>query len=396
MRILFISCLFPPYSIGGFELECQQVADEFAKRGHVVEVLTTEFPPDFKEKDKSSYPVIRNLKLILPFSQQALSALRFQRWLVGKHNYIQTKKAIAEFKPEKVFLWNQLRLTLGCARASMDSNIPIYWRFGDVYIMNAVPVPFKKNLKGIFRYVLDNYILGKNTIKGLDFRHTSCISTVTKRTILKAGVPIENSEVLMKGIPINKFPIKENLGHLSNPVKILYVGQLYKEKGVHVLLDAVKDLSSKTPLPLSLTIVGPGREEYILFLKQKSETQLFSTNYLGTVNYEKLSEIYCNHDIFVFPSTGMEGIASTIQEAMSSGLPCVSTSYGGTEDFLEDGVNSLIVRIENTSDITDSLLKIINDSNLRYTLAVNSRKTAERLFLMDHFIDKLEDFLSSK
>jgi glycosyltransferase involved in cell wall biosynthesis len=80
-------------------------------------------------------------------------------------------------------------------------------------------------------------------------------------------------------------------------------------------------------------------------------------------------------DVFVAPLRAGTGSRLKLVEAFAKGLPCVSTSIGCEGLPVEDGAHLLIA--DSTSEIVDAVLRLLNDQELRTTLATNARLLAE-------------------
>jgi glycosyltransferase involved in cell wall biosynthesis len=65
-------------------------------------------------------------------------------------------------------------------------------------------------------------------------------------------------------------------------------------------------------------------------------------------------------------------------ESMASGLACISTKVGAVPDVIEDGNNGLLVDSGNTSMLTEALLRLIDDKELKNELQANARSYIER------------------
>jgi glycosyltransferase involved in cell wall biosynthesis len=98
----------------------------------------------------------------------------------------------------------------------------------------------------------------------------------------------------------------------QRPLRLLFVGRLEFHKGLHLLLQALEDMSG-----YELTVVGDGSEMAHLRSLAVGKNVLFCGFQSDTSNY------YKNADIFVMPSLGPEGLPLVTIEAMSHGLPCV-------------------------------------------------------------------------
>ena len=406
MKLLIISNLFPPYYLGGYEILCAQVVHGLEKKGHKAVVLTSTHGIEGKTAEKNLPNVHRMLKLYLPFDQPP-QLMRRQRWRVGKYNYSIVKQVIARERPDVIFVWSQLRLTLGAARAAQDSGIPVAYAFNDETIAGYVPACFGLAPRAFARYVLDRWVFPSITLRGLNLEDATCISHLLKNNLRAVGVPIPDAKVIYQGIPIAQFPAKPEPGVVSTPARILYVGQLHPYKGVHTLIQAANLISEfgvrssdslfpnpQSPIPnLSVTIIGEGAEEYKRRLRDQATLGNASIEFVGKVPHAELPRVYREHDLFVFPSTWQEPFGLTHLEAMASGTPVISTADGGHGEFLKHEENALIFEKENAQQLAQHLVRLIRDEDLSRRLARNARAMVEREFIVERYVTDLESFL---
>ena len=394
MKILIISNLFPPYFLGGCEILCSQVCQELERRGHQVVVLTSTHGLEAGTTKKDLSNVHRILKLYLPFDQPVRRMMRRRRWQIGKHNYDVAKKVISRESPDVIFIWSQLRLMSGAARAAQDSGLPMVYTFNDEYPAYYRPSRFGLAPRTFARYVADNWVFPSITLHGLTFQNSTCISQLLKDNLVSQGVPIFNSEVIYQGIPLEQFPAKSDMGKVERPSRVLYVGQLHQHKGVHTLIEAVNLIASRCGADdISTSIVGDGPEEYKRQLKEMAAQGSATVEFFGKVPHAKLAPIYREHDLFVFPSIWQEPFGLTHLEAMASGTPVISTADGGQGEFLKDGENALIFEKEDSEQLAQQIQRLIGEQDLSRYLAANARATVETEFTLERYIRDLESFL---
>lgn len=399
MKILCISNLFPPYYLGGYEILCAQVCNELEQRGHEIIVLTSTHGLDGRKEGGEISNVHRILKVYIPFDQPP-RLMRMRRWRVGKYNYGLTSDLIAGEHPDVIFIWSQLRLTLGSARAAQDSGIPVACTFNDEHIAGFLPAPFRLTPRHFAGYVADHWIFPDITFRGMQFKHATCISHMLKNNLLSRGMPISDAKVIYQGIPLEQFPEKPEAGKVKTPAHVLYVGQLHPYKGVHTLIEAanmiadcgVKDLRSPAR-NVSVSIIGDGPEGYKSKLKEKAAQGNAIFEFVGKVPHSELPRIYREHDIFVFPSTWQEPFGLTPLEAMASGTPVISTADGGHGEILRDGENALVFEKENSEQLAGQIIRLITDRDLGQHLAANARAMVENDFTLKRYVSDLEAFL---
>ena len=395
MRILFISNLFPPHVLGGYEILCGQVCQEFMQHGHEIHVLTSDHGTNGKPPANMGFPVYRELGLYLPFDQ-APQLLRRRRWSVGKLNYQIAQRRIAEVKPDVIFVWSQLRLTLGAARAAQSSGLPVAYTFNDEHLAGYLPGSLEWSAKGIGRYLIDRCLFSGIYLGDVALTNSTCISRLLKGNLLRRGVPITDSRVIYQGIPIDDFPCKPAEQIARRPVRLLYVGQLHAYKGVHTLIEAAHRLANCQSVNIgNLSIVGDGPDDYRQRIAQLASEGPAQVLFLGKVPHARLPELYREHDIFVFPSAWQEPFGLTHLEAMASGTPVISTNDGGHGEFLEDGENALVFEKNNAEQLAAQIQRLADDLSLRKKLAASARNMVERRFTLDRYVRDLEKFLTA-
>lgn len=197
-----------------------------------------------------------------------------------------------------------------------------------------------KRFNSLFQRMKFN-MLRKTQIK--TFKKASGLIFLTnyaKKTINSFGKLTENQTIIPHGIDITKScPPKEQKGidgyNNLNPFRLLYVSNLLPYKHQWNIAAAVCSLRQKG-FPLKLTLIGPPTTEGLKKLKQvQKKYPIYSEciNYYGSIDHSLLFQHYLNHDAFIFGST-CENLPIILLEAMSSGLPILSSKYGPMPEVL--------------------------------------------------------------
>ncbi|MCL6557365.1 MAG: glycosyltransferase [Firmicutes bacterium] len=155
-------------------------------------------------------------------------------------------------------------------------------------------------------------------------------------------------------------------------IKLLYVGGLYKRKGVDVFLRSVRAVFSAHEFKgreLELHIVGVGEEESSLKeLAVKLGIDRHVIFYGWVDDPAQLWNIYRRCDIFVLPSIGGEGFPRVIDEAMCNGLPVIATRVGSIPQELRHGFDAYLVEPNREDALAEAIIEIILNSELRQKL----------------------------
>jgi glycosyltransferase involved in cell wall biosynthesis len=123
--------------------------------------------------------------------------------------------------------------------------------------------------------------------------------------------------------PMDRIEARRRIGLPNSIPVLLFVGHLYKAKGIYVLLEAIK-LLRKSETKLKLIIAGEGeeREGILSFIANNHLEDLVA--FEGTKQYPDLLYYYNAANLFVLPSFG-EGFPLTPLEAMACGTPIIGT-----------------------------------------------------------------------
>jgi glycosyltransferase involved in cell wall biosynthesis len=144
---------------------------------------------------------------------------------------------------------------------------------------------------------------------------------------------------------------------------VLFASRLIVEKGV---LDTVEAFALvRAELPCSLVIAGSGPAQPDVAERTAALGLEGDVRLLGHVSGDELFAAYGDADIFVLPTYWAEGFPTAITEAMSHGLPVVTTPLRGMADHLRDGENALFVRPKAPSELAAAIQRLLGDEALR-------------------------------
>lgn len=168
--------------------------------------------------------------------------------------------------------------------------------------------------------------------------------------------------------------------HRASATKLLWWGSWVERKGIYTLPRAFELAIRELPT-LSLTIGGSGTPPQEVLSCFAAELRSRIT-ILPFVSKDKHKAILAEHDLFIFPSLS-EGFGLALLEAMSTGIPCITT-LTGMYDWLEHGQNCYIVPMEAPTAVAGAIKRLINDLSLRQAIGNKGRKTASAL-TWEHF-----------
>ncbi len=200
-----------------------------------------------------------------------------------------------------------------------------------------------------------------------------------RRFLIEQKVPETKIRVLMNGVDTDLFcvangeknALKTKLGLDLKRKVVLFVGRLVPKKGFDKVLAAANQ---------EYQIAFAGCEP----IKHASPHVVF----LGKMNHERLSEVYRASDIFVLPSES-EGFPLSIQEAMASGLPIITSNDDGYASYALDARLVRLIDKPTKESVRESISATIYDEDLLKNMSAYSRDYAIANFSWPAILQKL-------
>ena len=164
-------------------------------------------------------------------------------------------------------------------------------------------------------------------------------------------------------------------------VRVLTVSRIDPRKGLRVLPEVIQRLQARG-LPVSLDIVGPvvgrpGEDERAAILEDAVRLGVGAdVHALGPVPLDRLLPLYRDYDVFVLPTLPGEGIPRVLLEAMTAGVPIVTTRVAGIPGLVTHEMNGWLVDQPTAGAVADAIATIVSDAALRRRLIANGYETA--------------------
>lgn len=181
----------------------------------------------------------------------------------------------------------------------------------------------------------DLVIVPSDYVRSTLVNHSSCSSPIV---VLPYGAPP----------PIPVPPATPADG----PLRVLYVGSLVQRKGLSYALDAVEALEGQ----VTLTMIGKPTNGECKPLRAALERH----QWIASLPHPQILEQMRLHDVLLFP-TLCDGFGLVITEALSQGLPVITTPNSGAPECLRDGVEGFIVPIRDSQAIAARLQQLVSN-----------------------------------
>ncbi len=150
--------------------------------------------------------------------------------------------------------------------------------------------------------------------------------------------------------------------------QIIFAGRLSYEKGTDILCKLAKIL----PSDIHLLILGSGPEENSIKNISKS-----NIHYLGYLPKEKTISLIRGSDILIQPSL-IEGISSTILEAMACKVPIITTNVGGNKEIIKHNKTGILIEPKNSEKLLTEIMNLLDNQNNKDNLVNFAYSTVQK------------------
>lgn len=361
LRVLMITPQFRPLT-GGYERAAERLSRELAREGHAVTVLAERRDRAWPAIEVNGRFMVRRLFCVFRAGLHMITSLPAYAAFILRHG--------AVFDVIHVHQYGQhagLAVLLGRLRRT-----PVVLKMTST------------STEGISR--LSGTTLRARLLATLHRRVDACIATTVSaaQEARRFRIPDERVHQVPNGLDTDQFmpvdgttkaELRRQLGIPGGPV-CLYVGRLSPAKDPEGLITAWAVVHDSVP-EARLVIVGDGP------LRDAVRARIRSLNLGGCVSLAgEQSEVtgwYQAADLFVLPSR-YEGLSNSLLEAMSCGLPVVSTRVSGSVEIFEAADIGAIVPADDSAALALALTRLLQDEDGRRRCGECARTYAMREF----------------
>ena len=274
--------------------------------------------------------------------------------------------ALYDFKAEEqCFLYENGKafkcLLTNCDKRSYPQKLWRYFRFH-----------FTKDILKIYKKI-DGFIAVSNSVKDI---YKDFIPAGREIRVINNPVKDVDSNIISKAVPETKNYI----------TTFLYVGRLSAEKGVDLLLEAIKEVDAK------LLIVGSGEMDK-LCRETEDKIDKEKIEMLGWLDEDKIHNLMTQCEAVILPSKVKEASPIIIKEAAGYYLPSIVPDQGGVMEFVADDINGLYFKSGNKSSLVKTMQRFVDDSALSKKLGTEARKSYEEYYnKASKYVEYLEEF----
>lgn len=196
------------------------------------------------------------------------------------------------------------------------------------------------------------------------------------------GFPSERLMLLENGLDARRISFRSSTPPPSDRLRVTYLGSLAWQKGVHVLVDAFRDLP---PHRAVLRVFGNPDTfpDYSAALRERANQS--NTTFEGQVPNEEVGCVLAETDVLAVPSLWYENSPVVIQEARAAGVPVVASDHGALAEKVRDGIDGMLLPVGDVRAWQAGLEQLMGDPGLLTRL----RAKRSPPVTLDQHVDRL-------
>lgn len=221
-------------------------------------------------------------------------------------------------------------------------------------------------------------------------RAVMAASHAVKAEITQWAGPIEDPSKITTITPGIKSPPDIPPVRLKNI--ILSVGGICRRKGQLNLLRAARIVCEHYPDVVFMNAGSPWEDQYTEDLIQERRELNLEKNFLLLRYQANMDAFYRKGTVLAIPAT-CEAFGLSALEAMSYGLPVVSTRCGGPEEIVHDQITGFLVDVDSPEQIADRIMLLLDHPELANSMGAMGRTRVEEHFSYSRFLESVHQVI---
>lgn len=362
--VLMFSWEFPPFKVGGLAAHVFDLSKMLVKKGLDVHVVTCSFP------GTDEYELVDGVH-VHRFDAYAIPAPEFLQWDLNM-NILMEKKAIEIIEKYDIDILHAHDWLV----ASAAIGLKHLYRKPLIATIHSLERGRRNGLHNDGQRMLDQI---ENLLIQEAWHNIVCSQYMQSLCHFSFDFPYDKMSIIPNGVRYNDFSIKlteeEKKKHHHKYAKpeeriVSYIGRLVPEKGVNILLGAVRKVTKAIP-NTKFVIAGEGwhRSE----LERITNELLINDKVLftGYLPQEDFLAFFNVSDILVVPST-YEPFGIVALEGMATKTPIIVSDVGGLSEIVDHKWTGMKVPADNSNALADSIIELLQNEELGKKISKNA------------------------
>ena len=196
---------------------------------------------------------------------------------------------------------------------------------------------------------------------------------------LSIAYGVDPRKIVVLPFPVT-WAIRPKNGEFPAKPTVLFCGRLTKEKGVHILIRAMKLVQQRIPNARLVVVGDTDNKSYRRELEKAAEALGLrdSISFLGWISNDQIAEKYQESWVLAVPSIWEEGLGMVMVEAGLMERPVIASDLGGIKDYIQDGVNGLLVAPGDIDALANSIAKVLENHQYAHEMGKRNRVMARK------------------
>jgi glycosyltransferase involved in cell wall biosynthesis len=383
LRILQVIPVFYPAQVfGGAADVVYCISKELARKGHDVEVYTTN-----ALDNKKNFMTTSQEQTMAGFKVKYFKNIWRPQGLYFSPGIISTfRKEISSFDVVHIHAWRQFWQDIISHHYAFKNKVP--------YVLQVHGGLLRINTRQNVKLVFDQFF-GYRILK--DASGVIALTQKEANQYHQFGVPTDKISLVPNGIDLSAYdclPIKgffKKRFHLCDEEQIvLYLGRISPEKGIDFLIHAFAVLLKGYNGRLRLVIAGPD-DGYLRQLVALVTSLGISNSVLFTGLLSSNEKVSAYVDASIVVNVEPKNVYGLVPlEAAACSTPVIVSTGNAIFEIIEKGNFGFAVQYGDTTQLSNIMSRILNDPELRLIMGENGRKFVMQNFSWKKAIDKLE------
>ncbi len=386
LNVLMLSWEFPPFKVGGLAAHVYDLSKMLVKKGYTIHVLTCSFP------GAADYEIVDGVH-VHRFDAYEIPAPEFLQWDLNM-NVLMERKAI------EIIIKNNIDIIHAhdWLVASAAIGLKHLFRKPLIATIHSLERGRRNGLFNDGQHMIDQI---ENLLIQEAWHNIVCSQYMQSLCHFSFRFPNDKMTIIPNGVRFDDFSIElskeeaqihhKKYARLGEHI-VAYIGRLVPEKGVNVLLGAVKKVLEKQP-KTKFVIAGEGwhrSELQRISAEMKIADKVLFTGYLPEEDF--LPYFYVA-DILVVPST-YEPFGIVALEGMATKTPIIVSDVGGLSEIVDHQWTGMKVPPDNSQELADTIIELLTNKKLRQRIVTNAIDKLKHVYdwsiIADHTIKVYE------
>ncbi|TAI48569.1 glycosyltransferase family 4 protein [Flagellimonas allohymeniacidonis] len=284
----------------------------------------------------------------------------------------QLRRIIKQHKVDIVFPYTLKPVLYSSFAAKMTKArvVSLITGLGFTFSATSKKARFLQNIAEVL------YKLSIRSNKAVIFQNKDDLALFQKLKILSKKQ--KTSIVNGSGVNLERYPFRQKKID-SEKIIFLFVARLIREKGIHLYIEAAKQLKPRFPLAEFHIIGAPDKSPSAI--KLEDLTQFHESEivvYHGRSNV--VPEFLERSDVFVLPTYYREGVPRSILEALSVGLPVITTDTPGCRETVVNRENGFLIAPQSLDSLIEAMQFLLENTAEINKMGKASNELAKKKF----------------